>query len=69
MAHALANAQHVWDCRWSKLAYRPSPENVPDHREALWLCVRDAGVRRPVTEEECSTCSRWELDPHNRTRA
>jgi hypothetical protein len=65
MEHALATAQHVWDCRYSQLTYRLSPENEPDHRQTLWVCFRDPGPRRPVTEEECATCARWELDLNN----
>jgi hypothetical protein len=67
MATAIARDQHVWDCRWSKLSHRLAPENEPDHRETLWLCTREPGMRRPVIEEECAVCPRWELDPHNQS--
>jgi hypothetical protein len=32
--------------------------------EPIWVCVRPTAtvVRRPVTEEECSNCLRWEMN-------
>lgn len=63
MAQSIANAQHVWNCRWSKLGYRLSRTNERDQPEGPWMCVRQPETRRPVTEEECAQCKFWETDP------
>lgn len=64
MAHtAIAARQTTWDCKWSRLAYRQGgiPEyKPPDPR--LWVCVREPGMPRPVTEQDCDGCSHWEMD-------
>lgn len=61
---ALANAKHVWDCRWSKLGYR-LPRDGQDRPDTAWTCARVPAAPRPVTDEECATCSGWEPDPNN----
>jgi hypothetical protein len=61
---AVATAQTIWDCRWSRPGHRPS--NVVDslQPEPLWVCVR-TGTRLPVTEVKCETCVHWEMDDPN----
>lgn len=40
MAQTIANAQHVWDCRWSTLGYRLSRTNERDQPKVRG-CARD----------------------------
>ena len=69
MEQTIATIQPIWDCRWSRLGHRLS--GVHEHAgselvhgkqlsEPTWVCVRERGVRRWVTEEECATCKEWE---------
>jgi hypothetical protein len=55
--------QTVAGCRWSRPGYR-RPGTPVDETEPLWVCVRPTAtiVRRPVAEEECANCLRWEMN-------
>jgi hypothetical protein len=55
--------QTVGGCRWSRQV-AAAPGTHPEPTEALWVCVRPTAttVRRPVTDEECATCLRWEMN-------
>jgi hypothetical protein len=53
-AHTPAN------CRWSRLGKHFSFVAESDQPEARWVCVREAGVRRPLQESECASCEFWE---------
>ena len=55
--------QTVAGCRWSRQV-APAPGTHLEPTETLWVCVRPTAttVRRPVTEEECATCLRWEMN-------
>lgn len=55
---AIATLQTIWDCKWSRLAYKPEGDQPPP--ESLWICVRPGRVKSSVTAEECVTCPHWE---------
>ena len=54
-----ATIQGPWNCRWSSPGHRIT--GLPDavQPESVWMCARD-GERRPVSDDECVQCSRWE---------
>ena len=58
-------ANTPWDCRWIQPGYHLSRVSEDKQPESLWVCVRPTptGDRRPVTEEECANCPRWEAEP------
>jgi len=65
MATRIATLQAIWDCRWSRLGGRlHGVHGVEEHQqpETLWVCVREPGRRRCVTEEECENCGFWEME-------
>lgn len=55
-------AQTIWECRWGRPGYLPHGVVEPCWPDGLWVCVRPTPktVRRPVTEQECATCHRWQ---------
>jgi hypothetical protein len=55
--------QTVAGCRWSRPAVA-APGTHLEPTEAPFVCVRPTAtaVRRPVTEDECATCLRWEMN-------
>lgn len=57
---AMNPLQMIWECRWSRFTYRPN--SAPEHEppESLWVCLRERGIRRPVTEDACVECAFWE---------
>ena len=63
MPDRLTNEQRVWDCRWAKLANDRARRPQDAGHESPWLCERETGAPRPVTEQECARCAFWELDP------
>lgn len=57
---AIATLQPVWDCRWSRPGHRLDGVAEALQPETRWVCVRE-GHRRNIGEEECATCSSWEM--------
>ena len=62
---AIATAQTIWDCTWSRPGYRLSGVTDSLQPEPLWVCVR-TGIRRPVTEAQCDTCVHWQMEGQSR---
>jgi hypothetical protein len=52
-----------WDCRWTVRGYRLTNVSERDQPETPWICVREPGRRRPVTEADCAQCPEWEPNP------
>lgn len=57
---AMTPLQTIWDCRWSRFNHRPGGTRDLKPPDSLWVCVREPGIRRPVTEDECADCAYWE---------
>ena len=61
--------QTVLNCRFTRLGYRLRGIDEHLQPESQWVCVRDPGQRRCVTEQECRECQSWEgTDPDISTR-
>lgn len=60
MATGLNVAQTPANCRWSRLGYRLSFVGESDQPETPWVCVREPGTRRALTDSECAYCEFWE---------
>jgi hypothetical protein len=58
-ASTLSPEHTVWDCRWSRPGHRLTGVSDRLQPESVWVCVHDDG-RRPVSNEECAICARWE---------
>ena len=58
---AVAIAQSIWSCRWSRPGYRITGVEDQFQPEPTWICIRD-GVRAVIPEGKCETCERWEPD-------
>jgi hypothetical protein len=56
---ATANVQTVWNCQWSRAGHQITGLSDALQPEPTWVCVRD-GDRRPVCDDECARCARWE---------
>jgi hypothetical protein len=54
--------QGMRECRWCQPQFPVQPTSEDDLATTPWECVRVPGEERPVTEEECASCERWELD-------
>jgi hypothetical protein len=61
---AVATAQTIWGCRWSRPGYRIAGLDDRSQPEPTWVCIRD-GERKAVSERECETCERWEPEPEH----
>jgi hypothetical protein len=57
---AIATLQTIWDCRWSRPAYRVQGVAEQFQPETRWVCIRGC-ERQCITEEECEVCPDWEL--------
>ena len=71
MAHMTLAALHTtWNCRWSQLGHRLSGVAEEHQPEAPLVCARPvlAGNRRPISDEECGTCSHWEAAQYELAR-
>jgi hypothetical protein len=56
----LSTAHTPANCHWSRTGYRLSFVSESDQPEAPWVCVREPGIRRPLTDSECAYCEFWE---------
>ena len=59
---AVAVAQTIWGCRWSRPGYQITGVQPQLQPEPTWVCIRD-GIRASVPEGKCETCERWEPEP------
>jgi hypothetical protein len=50
----------AWNCRWTQIGFRLTNVREEDQPETAWVCVRETGRRRPVTDADCSHCPQWE---------
>jgi hypothetical protein len=55
---AVATAQTIWGCRWSRPGYRIGVDEL-EQSEPIWVCVR-GGICKTIPEAKCETCERWE---------
>jgi hypothetical protein len=63
MPTVIATLHTPWNCAFSKLAYREG--GIPTYAArdpGLWVCEREAGVRRPIAEHDCDGCPHWVMD-------
>ena len=55
--------QHVWDCRWARVAAVQTPLRRGNPTlSMMWACDRERSRRRSVNDDECARCLRWERD-------
>jgi hypothetical protein len=66
MGRGLAAAHTPANCRWSRLGFRLSFVEEPEQPETRWICVREAGTRRPLADSECAYCEFWEATDERR---
>ena len=59
MRTRIATLQTIWDCRWSRLGGQLHGVEGRRQPEPFWVCVRQPGRRRRVTERECEECGFW----------
>ena len=63
MTERLTGEQHVWDCRWARLAGVRTPLRRGNAMlTMMWGCDRDQNQRRSVEDDECTRCIHWVRD-------